>query len=168
MGLIDPTNRIDGFSWDGDLGIKPPFSHCPKGFHVLCVLEVQLSTLQDQYLAKSLLYSLFQYLFRYLTNTASMRSLLALPILFLSSFTLATPLNERQANTCLQCNPLPTPGDNSQQCGETTICVTQPGGNYCACRGGYRGSGPYPPGDTSVQVSLASVILQVAVGEWIY
>ncbi len=83
-----------------------------------------------------------------------MRSLLALPIILVSSLALATPLDERAPNACLQCKPFPTPGDNSQQCDPTTICVTQPGErNYCACRGGYRGTGAFRPGDTSVQVS---------------
>jgi hypothetical protein len=86
-------------------------------------------------------------------STAKMHSLLALPIILLSSFALATPLDERQ-NACLQCTPFPTPGDNSRQCDATTSCVPQPGRRtYCACRGGYRGSGGYRPGDTSVQVS---------------
>lgn len=87
---------------------------------------------------------------------AKMHSLLALSVILLSSLTLglASPLEERQ-NACGQCSPFPTPNDNSRQCDQTTICVPQPGDRtYCACRGGYRGSGAYPPGDTSVQVNI--------------
>jgi hypothetical protein len=95
-------------------------------------------------------------------STAKMRSLFALPIILLSSLALASPLEERAA--CSQCKPFPTPGDNSQQCDQSTTCVTQPGArNYCACRGGYRGSGGYSPGDTGVQVSL---IIQTPFSEY--
>lgn len=91
-----------------------------------------------------------------------MRAYLALPLVLLSALTtltLANPLSAldpRAPAQCLQCKPFPTPGDNSQQCDQSTICVTQGGRNYCACRGGYRGSGAYPPGDTSVQYRLST------------
>ena len=88
-----------------------------------------------------------------------MRSIIALSALLLSTTALATPLPSLRGRAggptnplCLQCSPFPTEHPTDQTCHPTTICVTQAGSNYCACRGGYRGDGGYSPADTSVQV----------------
>lgn len=63
---------------------------------------------------------------------------------------LGTVLDRRQSS-CSQCSPYLTPGDNSQQCDGSTVCVYQPGFNYyCACRGGYKAD----EGDYVEQVGL--------------
>lgn len=142
--------------------------HCPLYF---LAARVSSSFREGEKKNRLLFYYYHSSFFKPLTHTPPkkrnqrerMRSLLAAAaaaaaLLLSSGLALAAPQEVSAAssppNTCLQCQPFPTPGDNSQQCDQTTICVSQPGGrHYCACRGGYRGSGAYPPGDTSVQVS---------------